>query len=224
MQKRLLILVGVLMCVCATAQAERRVILGARGGLLSRSVTLEQDALTFTNSNGDVASAYENFSLSSRYGFNAAFVFRALVWQSKNVTDGASLFVECDAEYAQNNIHIDARREGDVDDFVNSKIIMRTVDVPVLLCLKASVVRLSAGPVLHAYKMYDSQSGNVDFNGVNPLCGYTLGIGFDFGKVTLDGRYCGEFAKHSWDVMRPQSSAHLTGAVASWSIGLGVAF
>lgn len=212
------------MCVCTEAMAERRIKLGARAGLLSRSLTLDDKALNFTDAHGTAVQSYEKLNVESRYGFNAALVFRARVWQSKNEVEGASLYVECDAEYAQNNIVIDARRESDDTDFISSKITLRTVDVPVLLCMRASVVRLCAGPVLHAFRMYDVQSGDVNVNGANPICGYTLGIGFDFGKVTLDGRYCGEFTKGSWDVSKSQTSARLTGAMSSWCINLGVAF
>lgn len=224
MNKRLLILLCTLLCVCTEAMAERRIKLGARAGLLARSLTVDQKSLTFTNADGAVVQSYETMNVESRYGFNAAFVFRARVWQSKNQADGANLYVEFDAEYAQNNIVIDARREADKTDFVSSKVTLRTVDVPVVLCMRASVVRLCAGPVLHAFRMYDVQSGGVMMSSANPMCGYTLGIGFDFGKVTLDGRYCGEFTKGSWDVSKSQTSARLTGAMSSWCINLGVAF
>ncbi len=224
MNKRLLILVCALMCFCGQALAEQRVHIGARAGLLSRSISIEQKALTFATPTDNAIQSYENFGLESRYGFNAALVFRARVWKSPNPVDGASLWVELDAEYGQNNILMNASRQSDPDDIIQSKVTLRTVDVPVMLCLKASVVRLCAGPVLHAFQMYDLKSGQVPLNGVNPLCGYTLGIGFDFGKVTLDGRYCGEFVKNNWNVIKGDSSAALTGRMTNWSVGLGVAF
>ena len=224
MTKRLLILVCALMCVCAEALAEQRVRIGVRAGVLSRSITTDQKDLTFANAEGNTVQSYENLGIESRYGFNAAFVFRARVWKSPNPIDGASLWLELDGEYGQNNILINASRESDPTDIIQSKVILRTVDVPLLLCLKASVVRLSAGPVWHAYQKYDISSGSTRFDGVNPLCGYTLGIGFNFGKITLDGRYCGEFFKNKWDVIKGNNSATLTGHMANWNIGLGVAF
>lgn len=224
MTKRLLILVCALMCFCGQVLAEQRVHIGVRAGALSRSVSAEQKSLTLTDGAGNTIQSYENFGLESRYGFNAAFVFRARVWKSPNPVDGTTLWMELDAEYGQNNILMNASRQSDPDDIIQSKVTLRTVDVPVVLCLKASVVRLCAGPVLHAFRMYDLTSGQVSLDGVNPLCGYTLGIGFDFGKVTLDGRYCGEFVKNNWNVIKGNSSAALTGRMANWSVGLGVAF
>ena len=224
MTKRLLILVCALICLCGEAFAERRIHLGARAGLLSRSVVTDQKTLTLTDPEGNTIQNYESFGLESRYGFNAAFVFRARVWKSPNPVDGASLWMEFNAEYGQNNIFMNASRQSDPEDILQSRVTLRTVDVPVLLCLKASVVRLCAGPVLHAYQMYELKSGQASLNGVTPMCGYTLGIGFDFGKVTLDGRYCGEFVKNSWNAIKGTTSAALTGRMESWSIGLGVAF
>lgn len=224
MTKRLLILVCTLMCLCTEALAEQRVRVGARAGLLSRSITTEQKELTLTDATGNVLQSYENFGIESRYGFNAAFVFRARVWKSPNPIDGASLFIELDAEYGQNNLTIEASRQSTPDDILKSKVTYRTVDVPLVLCLKASVVRLCAGPVWHAYQKYELTSGSATFDGVTPLCGYTLGIGFDFGKITLDGRYCGEFVKNNWNVIKGDSSAALTGRLTNWNIGLGLAF
>ena len=224
MTKRLLILVCTLMCICTEALAEQRVHVGARAGLLSRSLTIDQKELTFTNATGNTMQNYDNLGIESHYGFNAAFVFRARVWKSPNPIDGASLFIELDAEYGQNNLVMEASRQNNPDDIVKSKVTFRTIDVPLVLCLKASVVRLCAGPVWHAYQKYELTNGSTTFDGVNPLCGYTLGIGFDFGKITLDGRYCGEFVKNNWNAIKGDASAALTGRMENWSIGLGLAF
>ena len=226
MNKRLLILLCALMCVCTEALAERRVKVGARAGLLSRSLTLDQETLVFKDVNGNPLREFNEFATESKYGFNASFVFRVRVWESKNPITGASLHLELDADYAQNNLVFAAKRvENDEElEAFTSKVLLRTVDVPLVLCLKASVVRLCAGPVFHAYSQYEVKSGKIGFSGVKPLCGYTLGIGFDFGKVTLDGRYCGEFTKGSWNMIKDEQAAPLTGRLAGWSINLGVAF
>ena len=224
MTKRLLILVCALMCLCGEVLAEQRVCIGARAGLLSRSISTEQTSLTLADPAGGSLQSYDSFGLESRYGFNAALVFRARVWKSPNPVDGATLWMELDAEYGQNNIIMNASRQSDPEDALQSKVTLRTVDVPVVLCLKASVVRLCAGPVLHAFQRYDLASGQAVLDGVNPMCGYTIGLGFDFGKVTLDGRYCGEFVKNNWNIIKGDTSAALKGRMANWSVGVGVAF
>jgi hypothetical protein len=182
-------------------------------------------SIVFSDAKGNEYSKYDNFSYESKYGFEAGLMLRVRLWKSANEATGASVHLQLDGIYGQNNLVLHGSNEGDDIDVLTSKITTRTVDVPLLVCLKASVVRLSAGAVFHAYSKYDLRSGNASgFEGIMPLCGYALGIGFDFGKVTLDGRYCGEIKTGRWNILNNAYSTTLTGRRASWSVCLGVAF
>lgn len=224
MRKQIILLLLAVVCGVGQIHAERRVSFGLRGGLLSRSYTLDQESLVFTDAKGDEAHKYANFTSESKYGFEAGLMLRVRLWKSANEATGASVHLQLDGIYGQNNLILYAKNEGDDVNVLSSKITTRTIDVPLMVCLKASVVRLSAGAVFHAYNKYDVRSGNIGFEGLMPLCGYALGIGFDFGKVTLDGRYCGEIKKGSWNIINNAYSSKLTGRRASWSVCLGVAF
>ena len=224
--KKIVVLLVILCCMAGALQAQRRFSAGVRGGLLSRTYTFNQKSLVFTDAKGNKKGSYDQFSSESKYGFEAGINMRIRLWSSKNEMTGASLLLELDGLYAQNNLVLMAGNEGDELNKWSATVITRTVDVPLLLCLKASVVRLSAGPVFHAFSKYDIKKGspNISFNSPKMLCGYSLGIGFDFGKVTLDGRYSGNFKEESWDIINGDSKASLTGRCAGWSICIGVAF
>lgn len=225
MKRRLLVILIALICVVGGANAQRRVSVGVRGGLLSRTYTFDQTSLEFRNAKGTVLSQYENFSTESKYGFEAGLNLRVRLWSSPNEATGASLLLELDGIYSQNNLIMMASNDGDEIGKFSSTITTRTVDVPLLLCLKASVVRLSAGPVFHAYSQYKIKKGpDIGFDSPRVLCGYSLGIGFDFGKITLDGRYSGDIKKRDWNIINGESVANLKGRCAGWSVCLGVAF
>ncbi|MBE6209411.1 MAG: hypothetical protein E7128_04145 [Rikenellaceae bacterium] len=224
--KKIVVLLVTLCCMAGALQAQGRFSAGVRGGLLSRTYTFDQKSLVFTDAKGNATNSYNQFSSESKYGFEAGVNFRVRLWKSQNEMTGASLLLELDGLYAQNNLVLLAGNEGDELNKWSATVITRTVDVPLMLCLKASVVRLSAGPVFHAFAKYDLKKGspNIGFDSPRVLCGYSLGIGFDFGKVTLDGRYSGNFKKDTWTINNGTSSTTLTGRCAGWSICLGVAF
>ena len=224
MNRRILLLLLAVLVATPALRAERRVKAGFRGGLLSRTYIFDQQSLSLTNAEGGKLGEYETLSLKSNNGFEAGASCRVRLWKSLNESTGASLHLQLDALYSQHKISLDARNEGDDANVLTSEITASTVDVPLVACLKASVVRLSAGPVLHAYSQYETTGGNARFEGLPSLCGFTLGIGFDFGKVTLDGRYVGEFTKNSWSVIKDNGAAHLTGRRTGWSLCLGLMF
>ena len=76
------------------------------------------------------------------------------------------------------------------------------LDIPVMLGIKISVLRLMAGPVGHIH--ISSNSELTDVNGFDEkfktmTFGYQLGLGFDVGSLMLDLRHEGnftEFADH----------------------------
>lgn len=217
MAKRLLLLLGLLV-MTIDASAIGRFKFGVRAGLLSRTVTMDSTRL-------NIAGTEYKLSTSDKYGFDAAASIRFRMWSSANELTGASLHLQADVVYAQNNMNITAVNMADETDKKTSKLTLRTIDVPVLVCLKASVVRLSAGPLFHAYTKYSTKSGDFSMETSSPLCGYTVGIGFDLGPVTVDGRYMGEFRK-SDNIMSMGSGTgtSLRSKTSGWSIGVGVAF
>lgn len=220
MVKRLLPLLCLTLLLLGTeAHASDRFKVGARAGLLSRTVSFDSTRLNLSGKE-------YSLSVGNKYGFDAAISFRVKLWGSANETTGASFHIQGDVIYAQNNMTLNVTNTADKSDKYSSKICMQTIEVPVLFCVKASVVRLSAGPVFHAFhKNTTRNEGTIALETSTALCGYTLGIGFDLGPITLDGRYNGDFRKAD-NIMSIGSNkgASLRSRINSWSIGVGVAF
>ncbi len=73
------------------------------------------------------------------------------------------------------------------------------LDLPLMLGIKLSGLRLNAGPVGHLHLSSSSELGEIKsysekFNSLT--WGYQAGIGADFGKIAIDIRYEGNFNKY----------------------------
>ncbi|GIV40620.1 MAG: hypothetical protein KatS3mg033_2420 [Thermonema sp.] len=92
-------------------------------------------------------------------------------------------------------------------NFSNIETVKRNInslDVPILLGRRflGGVMRINAGPVLSfpysaKEEVTDSngQTTTTDYEVKNSTIGYQAGVGFDFGKFTIDARYEGSLSK-----------------------------
>jgi hypothetical protein len=98
---------------------------------------------------------------------------------------------------------------------------MQTVDVPILLSLKVSLVRVQAGPVFNLMNNFNTTDGalKLDDPTRNPV-GFAAGVSIDLGPLVIDGRYHGDFKdmsfKGDWGEQKSRFS--------SWSAGVGLMF
>jgi len=73
------------------------------------------------------------------------------------------------------------------------------IDIPLMVGVKFSIIRLSAGPVMHVLlnnssELKDLEGFESKYKGAN--YGYQLGLGFDFSKICIDLRHEGNFTKY----------------------------
>jgi hypothetical protein len=151
----------------------------------------------------------------ARLGWNLAAVSRIRIIGAGSGLTGVGLFFQPEVVYSQNNVKMGIV-SGDL--VYDSKVRMQTVDVPLLLSLKASIVRVQAGPVFNL--MNNFSSGELEFLPLRPAVGYALGASVDLLGLTIDGRYHGDFKKMSFE----GDWADVKSRFSSWSLGVGVMF
>ncbi len=206
--KKLLFVVCALM-VAAAASAQR-VEMGVRAGISSQDLQLKaSDVMT-----------------ESKMGWHLAAVSRLRLVGFGDGLLGAGLFLQPEIVYSQNGYRMqEDRRSDDVVARSSGRIRMQTVDIPVLLSLKVSIVRVQAGPVFNVLNNYSSVSGNLELDPSRSSVGYALGASVDIGAFTLDGRYHGEFKELKNSIRDGGTTVEsVRGSLSSWSLGLAILF
>lgn len=209
MKKLLLSLLACLLAAVAAAQP--RVELGARAGVTSQD--LELRILDF---NGD------NFATDASTGFHAAVVSRVRLIALGRGALGFGLFFQPEVVYTQNNYKM--QKNG--HDEAVSKIRMQSVDVPLMLSLKVSLVRVQAGPVFNLMYRNSSLRGDITMTPTRPMIGYAAGLSVDIiGGLVLDGRYYGQFKELKNHIKQGETVyGSVRGSLSSWSVGLSWLF
>ena len=164
----------------------------------------------------------------ARLGWNLAAVARIRIVGFGGDLLGAGLFFQPEVVYSQSNIK-GALREFEAfggstrasSGANDPKIRIATVDVPLLLSLKVSLVRVQAGPVFNLMNNFKDLNGQLELQPLRSAVGYAVGASVDLGPLIIDGRYHGdlkkmEFKGQGWDGIKSQFS--------SWSVGVGLMF
>lgn len=158
-------------------------------------------------------------------GWHAAVVSRIRLIGFGDGLLGAGLFFQPEVVYSQSNLKGEKLRPVPGTRASSSshvtKISMKTVDVPLLLSLKVSLVRVQAGPVFNLMNNFSTTGGDMEMQPLRPAVGYAVGASVDLGPLVIDGRYHGDFKKmefkgQDWEGIKSQFS--------SWSIGVGLMF
>lgn len=211
--KKLLLVAAMVLAVSTTAQRAwaQKTELGVRAGISSQDMQLKTSDLR----------------TDSKLGWHLAAAARLRLVGFGDGALGMGLFLQPEIVYSQNNYKM--------QDIVvhnamgippgTSKIRMQTIDIPVLLSLKVSIVRVQAGPVFNVMNKYSSVDGPIALEPARPTVGYALGASVDIGAFVIDGRYHGEF-KQLKSSIDDGSSFHegVKGSLSSWSLGLGIMF
>ncbi len=207
MRKVLLLALAVVLTGMSTIEraAAQRIELGARAGISSQNLNMKFDGLS---------------DMKAKVGWHLAAVSRLKLVGFGGDILGAGLFLQPEIVFTQNNTKV-------TGDTYSSKLRMQSIDIPVLLSLKVSIVRLQAGPVFNVMNKYSTLSGTEVLVPVSrPVVGYGLGLSVDIiGGLVIDGRYQGEFGKlknsvNSGEGLRPS----VKGSLSSWSVGLAWLF
>ena len=164
----------------------------------------------------------------ARLGWNLAAVARIRIVGFGGDLLGAGLFFQPEVAYSQSNIKGALREFKDFGGSTRAssgandpKIRIATVDVPLLLSLKVSLVRVQAGPVFNLMNNFKDLNGQLELQPLRSAVGYAVGASVDLGPLIIDGRYHGdlkkmEFKGQGWDGIKSQFS--------SWSVGVGLMF
>ncbi len=164
----------------------------------------------------------------ARLGWNLAAVARIRIVGFGGDLLGAGLFFQPEVAYSQSNIKGALREFEELGGSTRAssgandpKIRIATVDVPLLLSLKVSLVRVQAGPVFNLMNNFKDLNGQLELQPLRSAVGYAVGASVDLGALVIDGRYHGDFKKmefkgQGWDGIKSQFS--------SWSLGVGLMF
>ncbi len=182
--------------------------LGVRAGVASQSMDMTFDGLQ---------------DAKARLGWHAGVVSRIRLLGFGDGLLGAGLFFQPEVVYSQNNLKL----KGAVSSAgaYDSKIRMQTVDVPLLLSLKVSLVRVQAGPVFNLMNNFSSAGGRLELRTNRSPVGYALGASVDLFGLTIDGRYHGEFKKLESNIDGGANfQESVKSSLSSWSLGVGIMF
>lgn len=207
--KKILILALTVLTVGIAAQkvSAQKVQIGARVGISS-----DDTGMKF----------YSYPDAKEKLGWHLAAVSRfRLVGFGRGML-GAGLYLQPEIVYTQHNIK-SGHQVVPTDDHTralfgggdNGKTSMSTVDIPVLLSAKVSILRVNAGPVFNVMTKFSE-----DTPVSRPAVGYAVGASVDLGLLTIDGRYHGDFNKMNFK----GDLDDLKGRFSSWSLGVGVMF
>jgi hypothetical protein len=172
--------------------------LGARAGIASQNMNIEAS---------DVVNG------KAKVGWHAAVVSRIRLIGFGDGLLGAGLFFQPEVVYSQSN------QKGEFPGGA-TKISMKTVDVPLLLSLKVSLVRVQLGPVFNLMNNFSTVGGDLEFLPLRPAVGYAAGASVDLGALVIDARYHGDFKNMSFK----GDWADIKSRFSSWSVGVGLMF
>ena len=161
----------------------------------------------------------------ARLGWNLAAVSRIRLIGFGDGLLSAGLFLQPEVVYSQNSIKVRSivnLPDGSIASgrTATSKIRMQMVDIPLLLSLKVSIVRVQAGPVFNIMNNFNTVDGSLEFLPLRPAVGYALGASVDLGGLIVDARYHGEFDKMSFK----GNWSDIKSRFSSWSVGVGLMF
>lgn len=207
MKKLLFLAAAVLITGVATAQS--RVQLGVRAGLFSQDLQLQQADF------GD-----DSYTTEANMGFHAAVVSRIRLTAIGSGAIGFGLFLQPEVVYSQNRYKI--MPEGGSA----TRIRMQSVDIPVLLSAKVSIVRVQAGPVFNAMNRLTPIKGDIEITPLKPSVGYAVGASVDIiGGLVIDGRYNGQFKQLKNHIMAGETVYDgVRGSLSSWTLGVSWLF
>jgi hypothetical protein len=224
MKKLLFFVAAVLLAGTITAQP--RVQMGVRAGIFSQD--LELAAGDFVNPDIDTSapnfeqgSNIDHYNTEGRMGFNLAVVSRVRLTEVGRGALGLGFFLQPEVIYSQNSYKMQYTSKIEGNGSV-VKIRMQSVDIPVLLSAKVSIVRVQAGPVFNVMYKTEPVKGNISFIAERPSVGYSVGASVDiFGGMSIDGRYNGQF-KDLRNNIKAGNKVYdsVKGSLSSWSVGL----
>lgn len=204
MRKGVVILI-IALAAAAGVSAQSRVQLGVRAGITSRDMSLR---IT------DIPNA--DLTTDSRLGYHIAAAARVRLSAVGRGALGIGLFVQPEIVYSQN---IYRMQEG--SDPV-TRIRMQSIEIPVLLSVKVSLIRVNAGPVINAMYKTDTARGGLSLMSQKPSVGYSIGASVDLlAGLVLDGRYNGQFKQLQNNIQGGKNVYDsVKGSLGGWSLGL----
>ena len=205
--------------VFAFGKADAQIVqFGVRGGISMQNMDYPQSALI---------GEYGELQSEGRIGFHVGLLSRIRLFGVGAGAMGMGLYLQPEIIYTQSRYGMAMTSMGLERGSVGSKIQMQTLDVPVMLSFKVSIVRIGLGPTFKVLEKTVSKNANVDISSIRPTVGYTFGASIDLGRHFLvDARYLGQFKKVSQSIAvgKDVTGSDLKGRLSGWSVSAGVVF
>jgi hypothetical protein len=173
----------------------------------------------------DGSGTIDRYVTEGRVGFNVALASRIRITALGRGALEMGLYFQPEIIYSQNNYKIQRTSEIDGDGPVGT-VRLQSIEIPVLVSFKISIVRAQAGPVFNALYRNATVSNNIYFTPLRPLVGWTVGASVDIvGGLVLDGRYTGQFKDLKNHIQSGDTIYDsVRGSLTSWSIGISYMF
>jgi opacity protein-like surface antigen len=187
--KRLIIILICIVSISLTANAQIK--FGAKIGLTSTSIKLDETIDNLSNSEFDQLVVK---GTNAKVGFQGGIFTRITI---------VKLYIQPELLFTSTSGEVEVTAIGGIQDGITEvkEQKFRQIDFPIMIGYKAGPLRLQAGPVGTiilssdpALDMFENVDVEEEFNGAT--WGYQVGIGFDlFKKVTIDIKYEGSLSK-----------------------------
>lgn len=187
--KRLIIILIFIVSISLTANAQIK--FGAKIGLTSTSIKLDETIDNLSNSEFDQLVVK---GTNAKVGFQGGIFTRITILK---------LYIQPELLFTSTSGEVEITSIGGAQDGITTvkDQKFRQIDFPIMIGYKAGPLRLQAGPVGTiilssdpALDIFENVDVEEEFNGAT--WGYQVGIGFDlFKKVTIDIKYEGSLSK-----------------------------
>lgn len=191
--------------------------ISAKGGI--RLVELGLKAGIVSENNEIMRPTYGNYQLStdSRVGMQLGIMSRINL---------AMFHIQPELLYSMNRYRLLSNTSEGV--LSKATVKLNTVEVPVLVGLKLLMFRLNAGPVFNILTNSSIAKSEVPARSVifnKPAISYMFGLGADIGKVNIDVRYNGQFARAEQSIqIGSEASKEFKTKLHTWAFTIGYMF
>jgi len=210
--KNYLLLLGILLF---TITAHAQLTLGVKGGINTTSISPEELEIL----NLDDAQKFGISVKDADYGMHFGLFVQGQM--------GKFIF-RPEFIFNSNKINYNVKEFGisTIAETVKSET-YQYLDIPVMMGAKLGALRLMAGPVGHIFihsksELKDLSGYSQKFNDMT--YGYQLGLGLDAGRLSIDGRYEGNFNKASDHFTFFNHNYHFSTSPSRFIVSLGFRF
>lgn len=173
-----------LMSLLTSSLSFSQVRFGIRGGINSSKMNSSTEVNT-----GDYKITCPNYSV---IGYHVGLISQIKLF---------SFFIQPELLYSSihNDLNVYDHNSANPDEAIAVRQKLNRIDIPVLVGVKLSILKLEVGPVASFLISNNSDLKSIteyDMQWNKAVIGYQAGIGLDVGKIALDVKYEGSLSKY----------------------------